>query len=520
MGTFIYALFMLFLLTTSVFAVSRNFMDMFVETKWYATLTIVIAGVACAAIYMLFHPSRPCRIWKTDIFELSVVTVSTSQAVFFLMQYSGICSGYGPYTSGSFENTAGLASCVCFSLPLGWRWLTSFKQKRMTVCRRIAVSAFLLCKIVGAVAVGCSGSRTGLLCMTIMLGIYLLRGKKKAMLMVVPTAGAVTLVLMFAVKTDSSRGRWFIIQRTLELIARRPFTGWGSGGFDARYMEVQADYFAANPESGYVMLADNVRHPLNEFLLVTVNYGLVELAVVLAVLGFIIAHYLRHRSEEGFTGMMVMTAITTFSLFSYPFLYPFTWLMAVFAVVCIVKTRLPFRRTVCLASLAITVSAAWMIVERMKMSVEFCRLQDKARYGRARRMLPDYGRLYPRMKTDYRFLYNYAAMLYDAGHYDDALRAVGECSILLADYDVSLLRGDILREQNNHDTAIAAYRRAHLMCPNRFIPLYEMARIYEGTGRRKEAKTVAEVIVGMDVKVPSREVEEIKSEMKRIVCGR
>ena len=58
------------------------------------------------------------------------------------------------------------------------------------------------------------------------------------------------------------------------------------------------------------------------------------------------------------------------------------------------------------------------------------------------------------------------------------------------------------------------------MCPNRFIPLYEMARIYEGTGRRKEAKTVAEVIVGMDVKVPSREVEEIKSEMKRIVCGR
>ena len=38
-------------------------------------------------------------------------------------------------------------------------------------------------------------------------------------------------------------------------------------------------HFSEHPDSPYVMLADNIAHPFNEYLLLTVNYGLVGLFV-------------------------------------------------------------------------------------------------------------------------------------------------------------------------------------------------------------------------------------------------
>jgi len=41
--------------------------------------------------------------------------------------------------------------------------------------------------------------------------------------------------------------------------------------FQARYMDYQADYFKKHPTTQYAQLADNVKHPFNEFLNITVD---------------------------------------------------------------------------------------------------------------------------------------------------------------------------------------------------------------------------------------------------------
>lgn len=509
----------LLLLTSAMFTVSRSFPDTMIEPKWYATISVMVVGCMAWAIYAIFSKHMTSSFKGSNIFELCCVAACTVQAVYFMLYRMGITEGYGQYSAGSFDNVAGFASCVCLSMPLGWRCLHFVGERQENRWLWLVGGIFLLCKVACVAAVIMSGSRTGMLCLLLTLGLLLLRGRRKIQLLLIPSLMVVAVVMMFSMKTASSLGRWFIVQRTAELIAERPLTGWGTGGFDARYMDVQADYFAAHPDSRYAMLAGNVRHPLNEFLLIAVNYGAVGLLAVMFLAAFVIARYLRCPSPLGRTGMMVLACIVVFSMFSYPFLYPFTWLMLCHALLCIFRPAFRHVRMLCLFALLLLPIVAYMLIGRMTISMELRRIQDKTDYGLARRMMPEYERLYPHMSADFRFLYNYSAMQYEAGLYAAALRTADECGRYLSDYDLCLLKGDIYRELKEPEKAVAAYHRAHLMCPSRFEPLYQMALVHKFSGNMAEARAIAAGILKKTVKVPSADITDIKHEMEKLISG-
>lgn len=52
------------------------------------------------------------------------------------------------------------------------------------------------------------------------------------------------------------------------------------------------------------------------------------------------------------------------------------------------------------------------------------------------------------------------------------------------------------------------------MIPNRFVPLYQLFRLYEKNGRTNEAMRTAKAIIEMPVKVQSNVVERIRSAAK------
>ena len=54
------------------------------------------------------------------------------------------------------------------------------------------------------------------------------------------------------------------------MIKDNPVTGYGSGGFLANYMNYQAEYFARDTDNKYAMLAGDVKHPFNEYILLVV----------------------------------------------------------------------------------------------------------------------------------------------------------------------------------------------------------------------------------------------------------
>ena len=55
------------------------------------------------------------------------------------------------------------------------------------------------------------------------------------------------------------------------MIKDNPVTGYGSGGFLANYMNYQAEYFARDTDSKYAILAGDVKHPFNEYILLVVK---------------------------------------------------------------------------------------------------------------------------------------------------------------------------------------------------------------------------------------------------------
>ena len=63
-----------------------------------------------------------------------------------------------------------------------------------------------------------------------------------------------------------------------------PIIGHGHRGFEREYMLRQADFFREHPDSEYAVLADEIRHPLNEFLYVWVNYGVAAPVALLLLL--------------------------------------------------------------------------------------------------------------------------------------------------------------------------------------------------------------------------------------------
>lgn len=494
-------------LLAAIFTISELFPDKLIESKWYIGGIAALVGCIVIAILRLSFPAFMdfCLMWAG--FEAACMMVCTIQAVFFLLQKIGFIVSYGHFIVGSFDNVAGLASCLGIGLPMGIKWFYNDSRWKQVVT--------LICKTVCITAIVVSGSRTGLLCVGVCL------------IMVLPFCGRVKvtigvavfvlgLLLTFTVKTDSSRGRWFIAMRTAELIAERPLTGHGYGGFEALYMDRQADWLEKNIGSEYEMLADNMGHPLNEWLALATDYGIVGVIVVLALIASIVSYASRHPSEQGRTGLRIMACAGVFSLFSYPLLYPFTWLMLFMSLIAVFHKSVSHhaRQVALFMLIVLPLCGAWLGC-RIALAMDLRKVQDKAMLGLSDRMMPRYAELYSDFRNDSRFLYNYAVEQYEAGRYEAALHTVGECKRLLSCYDLCLLEGDVRRALRDLCGADSCYRRAHFMIPSRFIPLYEIYNVALERGDTATSASVAREILTKPIKVRSRETMEIIEEIRR-----
>ena len=163
-----------------------------------------------------------------------------------------------------------------------------------------------------------------------------------------------------------------------------------------------------------------------------------------------------------------------------------------------------------LAVAVLAVTLYWNRAER-----EWHRISCLSLNGRTEEVLTDYARLYPFMRENPLFLYNYGAELHVAGLWTASLSILTECVRGLNDMDVQMLLADNYSRLGEYDRAERHYRRAARMCPNRFMPLYRLVKLYGQTGRDAEARQLAGEIIVKPVKVPSFRVDRMKREMEK-----
>lgn len=164
-------------------------------------------------------------------------------------------------------------------------------------------------KVVCIIAIVWAHSRAGILCVILWLFLlYSPRNKQKWLFVLVP----LLIVGLLFYKSDSSKGVGLYYNAAMN-DSWAPFARMGQGGFKAHYMDWQADYFQQNPASPFAMLASNIHHPLNEWLAITIDFGIIGLIVVTILFLCTLSYAERHPSNLSQMGKHIIILLALFS---------------------------------------------------------------------------------------------------------------------------------------------------------------------------------------------------------------
>ena len=128
-----------------------------------------------------------------------------------------------------------------------------------------------------------------------------------------------------------------------------------------------------------------------------------------------------------------------------------------------------------------------------------------------------YPRLYPFLKHNPSFLYNYGAELSIAGNYQESIKILEKVKSNLYNSDVFIYLGTNYLKTGETTKAEQAFLEANYIIPHRFIPKYRLVQLYHYVGDIPKALYYAQLITEMDVKVPSEIVTNIRDEMEKYV---
>lgn len=480
-------------------------------------IVLIIDAFACTDVGV----NSDCTITFAIPFMLSGLVVT----IHALLQITGLVTARnanGHNVLAGFDNPAGVASALTVSLPFVLALVDRVKSK----WTKFAILVLIFCVIIMILAI--ARSRVGLLAAGAVLIMYVgyrvkdvrARWASSAILIIIILTA---VVYMSFLKRGSNSGRALILGVCWDMFKDAPLFGHGLHGFRSQYMLCQADYLEHCASKMLPMFADNTTHPLNEYALVAVNFGLLGLSILAAVMILTIRHFLANPNEQSFYGIMILIGIGILSLFSYPFRYPLTLigllcaLMLVFKDVLLGlsrKIKIAMRIVVSL----ISVYALVLIVLWAHWQIEWGKLSASEGTNNQKKELEEYSVLYDKLEGDPYFLYNYAYVLSEYGDCKSADRMARESFSLMSNYDTALFIADNARECGDAEAAESYYKLASQMCPVRFKPLYGLFMLYRDDGRTDDMKAVGETILSKPVKVSSFEVRRIKMDVRQYMA--
>lgn len=418
---------------------------------------------------------------------------------------------------GTFDNPAGLAVCMAISLAIAMDMIENSKGRNELIC-------YLLCILLFISTLILSKSRTGMICIAILLLPYIQklirRGKCLNIVLSICLIG-LTVIAVVMYKKDSSFGRYFILSNSWDLVCEHPFIGHGHNGFERSYMQKQADYFRHNEDSKYAMLADEVQHPLNEFVDVWISYGVIGPLVMLFI--FVAPAIIGYRRKDKLLISMQkpMLVIFIFCLFSYPLNYPLPWGIIMLDMFFAIR-HCCWSEKVCELLCARSVMAASCAFLLLCLLGVLAKGYNEYRWNNAWRhlrkniptALDEYRILEPHFSDNRYFLYNYAFALYSKGEFESSLTILEKCREYWNGYNVELLSGDACRMNGKSAEALIHYHNAQFMCPSRLAPLEGLYYVYDSSKDNENKKRIAKRISKQKIKVPSYDGYRIKQNCK------
>lgn len=433
-----------------------------------------------------------------------------------LLQYMGIIPSFHEVflITGTFENPAGFATVQAAMFPFVLIKCFDKDSGRFSMFFSIAVSTLCLVSVV------LSESRMGILAICAAIIVVLaftdsvalfFKTHRWAWILSIVLIALLCIVL-YQIKKNSADGRFFIWARCFDLIKERPLFGYGPYGFESNYMSTQAEYFRANPDSPFVMLADSVTQPFNEYLKLTVNYGLVGLAIAVALLVLVVRRVYNCDRQIKVLGLSFVASVLVMCQFSYPFMYDVLWLLSFMAIAPAFspsREELVIPKYLRIMASSLLLGGLVLSLRTMYYSMKWTEMYKRTEQGYVNRMMPYYSDMKKIMRNNPLFAYNYAAELNKAQRFDESLEILDKCSESWNDYNVQILYSDIYAKKGDMDRALMACDQAYNMVPCRFDPLYRKMLIYVYSNDTINVVRTAHEILEKPIKVRSDQLNNI-----------
>ena len=496
------------------FVYSNDFVDALILPKRIVFIFFVFILVLMKSLLIFINKKRINVLPQVNdlLFSISITIMALS--FYGIFQYCGIINTVNNnFISGTYDNPAGFAASISSAFPFLVYGMKNNKYRKF----------YQIVAIISIIALLLSQSRAGIISVLIIGVLYVYLMHKSSMhiwhIRIVISVFVFIVIALFFFKPDSVLGRFLIWRCCIDMIRYKLLFGYGYGGFEANYMDYQAEYFRNNPYSQYSWFADTVQYPFNEYLYIMINYGVVGLLGLLLFLSYLVRCYFKRKSEIKFTAMIAVFSIAIFALFSYPLMYPFVWAILLYSVVIlcltspviIVKNNW-YIKLIAIIAVILCCYIGYTIYTKMSAELAWGKILIEDRHDSAQ--LSEYEYIYTLLHDNRYFMYNYTYVLYTAGEYEKAAKTAAECRNLWADYDLEILTGLIYEDMGNLDMAEIYYLQASYMCPVRFRPLYLLMRLYASKHEHEKAMCYARRIIDKPVKIPSPEVSWMQKEAK------
>lgn len=334
---------------------------------------------------------------------------------------------------------------------------------------------------------------------------------------------------LYYLKKDSADGRTLIWKASWEMIRENPLTGLGFDRFQAGYMESQAAWFRGNPNDPSVPLADDVVYAFNEGVQLMVEQGLFGIGLVLILL--FAAFKIRGSLEnpEILMAQAGLVSILVFGMFSYPSHILSIKICGIFYLAILAgRSQIlvdwkvhQYGKTVkgIFVLLAFFVAMiAFVTSNSLYKAVKEWNYAYSLYHGGAFAPAVDgYEKALPMFDHNGEFLTNYGKALSMAGKHKEAIFILESAKKYLGNTVIQTTLGDSYMALGKNEQAETAYQLAAEMLPDRFYPRYLLVKLYASTGAWDKMEPLAHRLIEKEPKIPSRAVEEIKTEIQDLL---
>lgn len=498
------------------FSFIRNVNEWQIHGKWIGMIFFLFFYIV---LFCLSKKVRLMSIKSTIAIIMCFLNISVTTVC--LLQLSGLIENNTVFRAVSdFDNPAGIAALYCSTLPFVPYF--SHKQKLSTT---LTLSVYLIdCIILYIIQ-----SRAGIIGLTACISVWLFfkskeKHTKPILIMAFIIAGLIVagLTVLFKSKVASTYGRKIIYVTSLKMVKDAPLFGHGRNSFAREYMDYQAEYLKTIDSEQLLMLSDNISHPLNEYLLITINYGICGLIVILSIAVWLIISTIRRWPDEQLKILMFCAAIGTLSLFSYPFRYPLTLLALI---LCfhepfehIVQTLCNKFRIICFLPVLVFAilfipAHKWYKAQTYWKDITDNINNDKQTAVMLReKTIPHTDAV---LLNNGRYLYSRSVVNFYAERYEESLADALKSRRLIAAYDTEMLLGNIYRKLGAYNDSENHFIIASEMCPSRLSPQYSLFLLYEQQEDSIKMEETARKIMEKPVKIMNHNARDIRLQVRK-----